>query len=75
MATEGFCALHFVPPALKVLAEIKTTIFYKAFASSFSDKSFYTLPFKIHFSMTWLSWQAIKLYYFSIKEKKRIDKK
>ena len=31
MAMDGFSALQFVPPAPKVLAEIKTTIFYKAF--------------------------------------------
>ena len=31
MALDGFCALQFVPPAPKVLAEIKTTIFYKGF--------------------------------------------
>ena len=36
-ALEGFSALQFVPPALKVLAEIKTTIFPKAFCPSFSD--------------------------------------
>ena len=32
MAQDGFSALQFVPPAPKVLAEIKTRIFYMAFS-------------------------------------------
>ena len=51
----------------------KNNDFLQGFYPSFSDYSFHAMPFKISFSITWLSWQHIVLYYFSNKERKRFD--
>ena len=42
------------------------------FALSFSDWGFQTMPCKIRFSMTWLSWLSHCVFFN--KERKRIDK-
>ena len=58
MALDGFSALQFVQPAPKVLAEIKTTIFYNAFCPLILQLKLLKMPFKIDFGMTWLRWQS-----------------
>ena len=51
MALDGFSALEFVPSVPKILAEIKTTIFYTAFRPSHSPiRAFHTMPLKTSFS-------------------------
>ena len=51
-------ALHFAPPALEVLAEMKSTIFYNAFCLLILrlELSLNAICCNISFSMTWLCW-------------------
>ena len=62
MALDVFNALQIVPTTAKVSAEMKTTIFYKLFAPSFSDYSFRTMPFKISLIQYGLAYLAITFY-------------
>ena len=50
-------ALQFLPPALEVLAEIKTTTFYNEFCLRIFRLELLHNAFKISFSTTWLNWQ------------------
>ena len=59
MALDGFSALQFVPPAPKVLAEIKTTVLYKAFCSLILRLELSQNAVQTSFSMTWLRWLSL----------------
>ena len=67
MAMNGFSVLLFVPPALEVSAEIKGTV----------CTAFYTLIFRLelsHIENKVYYGFGTTLYYFSNKERKRIDR-